>query len=81
MSGAVKNPARVRAGTLGMRARWGPRRVIHLGDLSAEQREVVVALVDATKAVLLTQNREAAPAIVSPGTAKSEGHGNDRPTL
>jgi hypothetical protein len=62
MLSAVKDPKKVaagkagsredkaRAGALGARKRWGPRRVVRLDDLTPEQRAVVMALVDAAKA-------------------------------
>ena len=37
-------------GYLGARRRWGPRRILNLGDLSREQREIVNALVDVQRA-------------------------------
>jgi hypothetical protein len=46
----TKDPAKVRAGQLGMRARWGPPRVVRLDDLTPEQRRLVLALVEAAKA-------------------------------
>ncbi len=56
MSEAVlvsKNPIKVRAGRIGAEARWGPpgTRVVKIGDLTIEQRRLVLALVDAARAV------------------------------
>lgn len=47
-----KDPRKVRAGSLGARARWrGDRRVVRIDDLSPEQRRLVLALVDAARSV------------------------------
>jgi hypothetical protein len=45
----TKDPAKVAAGKAGMRARWGPPRVVRLDSLTSEQRRLVVALVEAAK--------------------------------
>ena len=51
VSTAEKNPAKVRAGTIGAAARWGPeRRQVDIRDLSPEQRRLVLALVEAARA-------------------------------
>jgi hypothetical protein len=44
-----KDPAKVKAGALGARARWGPLRIIRLDELTTEQRRLVLALVSAGK--------------------------------
>lgn len=36
-------------GKKGAEVRWGPPRRIHIGDLSADQRRLVVALVEAQR--------------------------------
>lgn len=47
---AVKNPVKVRAGTIGARTRWGTEpRVVRLDELTAPQRRLVLALVDAAR--------------------------------
>lgn len=46
---AAKDPAKVRAGELGARKRWGDPRVLRLDELTSEQRRLVLALVDAAK--------------------------------
>ena len=74
MVSATKDPAKVRAGLIGARARWGdqPARVVRLDDLTAPQRRLVLALVAAAR-------EEAATEVQSPAAAELEGHGNDRP--
>jgi hypothetical protein len=50
---AVKNPpdpVRTRAGRVAARARWGPARIIRLDGLSADERRLVVAMLEAAKA-------------------------------
>jgi hypothetical protein len=47
---APKNPVKVRAGQIGSRARWGPPRHVRLDSLTIEQRNIVLALVEAAKA-------------------------------
>lgn len=50
-----KDPVKVRAGRAGALARWhGDRRTVRLGDLTAEQRRLVLALVDAARAANVT---------------------------
>ncbi len=48
---ASKDPTKVRAGRIGAEARWGPlgTRTVKIGDLTVEQRRLVLALVDAAK--------------------------------
>jgi hypothetical protein len=46
----VKDPAKVRAGQIGAETRWHQPRVVHLDELSGEQRRLVLALVAAAKA-------------------------------
>ena len=48
---ASKDPTKVRAGRIGAEARWGPpgTRTVKLGDLTVDQRLLVMALVDAAK--------------------------------
>jgi hypothetical protein len=52
-------------GRLGAEKRWGPGRVLHLGDLTPAQRRLVAALVDAVR------KEEAAPPFER-GTADAE---------
>jgi hypothetical protein len=49
----AKNPRRVRAGLAGAAKRWGegPPRVVRLDDLTGPQRRVVLALIDAARAL------------------------------
>ena len=57
----------MRAGQAGMLARWGPEpRVIRLDDLTAAQRRLVVALVNAAR-------KEAAPGIETGTAVTTEG--------
>lgn len=51
----IKNPEKVRAGTIGASRRWGPRRVVKIGDLTPPQRRLVLALIEAAR-----EEREAA---------------------
>ena len=37
------------AGRLGAAKRWGPPRRVHLGDLTPEQREIVLAFIEAQR--------------------------------
>ncbi len=76
-----KNPTKVKAGKAGMAARWAGHipLAVRLDDLDLAQRRLVVALINAAKEAAAARE-EAAPAIVSPGAAESEGHGNVRPT-
>jgi len=45
-----KNPVKQRAGQLGARRRWGEPGVVRLDQLTAPQRRLVLALVDAARA-------------------------------
>jgi hypothetical protein len=78
VEGAIKDPKAVRRGRLGARARWDGHspRVVSLGSFTAEQRRLILALVDAAKA----ETQKAAPVVseTSTETASAEGHGNDR---
>jgi hypothetical protein len=48
---APKDPIKQAAGRAGARARWeGDRRTVRLGELTPEQRRLVLALVAAAKA-------------------------------
>jgi hypothetical protein len=49
MVSALKDPAKVRAGKAGMRARWGAPRVIRLDGLHPAVREAVAALIEAQR--------------------------------
>ena len=51
-----KNPVLVEAGRRGAERRWGLRRVVRLDDLTSEQRRLVLALVDAAKAVKVVED-------------------------
>lgn len=50
MVSATKDPTKVRAGSIGARARWGDPGVVRLDELTPPQRRLVLALVDAAKA-------------------------------
>jgi hypothetical protein len=74
----TKDPVKVRAGTIGARARWAdhqPDRV-KLSDLSSEQRRLVLALIAAARSE--SDNAKAASA-VDPETALPEVHCHARP--
>ena len=50
MTIAAKDPVKVRAGQIGARSRWGPEpRIVRLDELTAPQRRLVMALVDAAR--------------------------------
>ena len=50
MTIGIKDPAKVRAGHIGARTRWGDApRVVRLDALTAPQRRLVLALVDAAR--------------------------------
>jgi hypothetical protein len=66
------NPDKVKAGRAAALKRWGAEpRVIRLDDLTAPQRRLVIALVNAAR-------KEAAADDQGPAAASAEGHGNDR---
>lgn len=74
MTEAVKDPRKVKAGKAGMRARWGAEpRVIRLDELTAPQRRLVLALVDAAR-------KEASPVIVTSGEAQEARRASDEPS-
>jgi hypothetical protein len=64
----MKNPAKVRAGRISAAKRWGPRRVVRLDDLNADERSVVLAIVDCLA------TKKTAPAVVMPGAVATGGH-------
>jgi hypothetical protein len=70
----AKNLAKVRAGKIGARSRWGPPRVVRLHDLTPDQRRLVLALVEAART-----SEKAAAACETPATANVGGHCHDRP--
>ena len=47
--GRAKNPRHVAAGKAGMRARWGPPRVLRLDALDPVTRDIVTAIVEARR--------------------------------
>ncbi len=50
MTIATKDPRKVRAGQIGARSRWGEEpRVVRLDELTAPQRRLVLALIDAAR--------------------------------
>jgi hypothetical protein len=72
---ASKNPDKVRAGHLGAARRWAgyARTVVRIGDLTSEQRLLVLALIQAAR----ESGSERAVGEAAP-TAELGGHGNDR---
>jgi hypothetical protein len=62
MPGPIKgHPASIEAGRRGAERRWGPEpRIVRLDELTAPQRRLVLALVDAAKAEQRTPSTEAA---------------------
>jgi hypothetical protein len=74
----TKDPVKVRAGTIGARARWDGHdsKIVRLGDLTSEQRRLVLALISAAR-----ENAKAAPASETPGAAmEASGASRRRPT-
>ena len=67
-----KNPVFVESGREGARRRWGPQRVVRLDNLTAAERDVVLALVSAAK--------ETAPVTEMPGAESEVGHDRPAPT-
>jgi len=65
----IKDPAKVRAGELGATSRWGPpgTRTVKIGDLTVEQRQLVLALVAAAKSIA---PNEKAPAVTNSASAQ-----------
>jgi len=55
-----KNATKARAGLIGARRRWGDPGVIRLDELTAPQRRLVLALVDAARAERRNESPEAA---------------------
>jgi hypothetical protein len=49
MSGG--NPVFVESGRRGARRRWGPQRIVRLDELTADQRAIVQAVIDAVRSV------------------------------
>ena len=78
MNSLTKDPVKVRAGTIGAKARWDGHdtRVVRLGDLTPEQRRLVLALISAARV-----NAKAAPASVTPEAAmEASGASRRRPS-
>ena len=78
MDSPTKDPVKVRAGAIGARARWDGHdtRVVRLGDLTPEQRRLVLALISAAR-----ENAKAAPANETPEAAQEDRRvGVDHPT-
>lgn len=73
-----RNAVKQRAGLIGARARWRDHtpRVVSLNQLDPRVRAAVLALMRADEAA---RNEKAASGLETLA-AKSEGHGNDRPT-
>ena len=62
MVSTSKDPAKVAAGKAGAVARWGAPRRLQLGDLTPDQRRLVLALVEAAReANAVRQAAESAP--------------------
>jgi hypothetical protein len=47
----LRNPVRVAAGHAAANKRWGPSRIVRLDDMTGPQRRVVLALIDAARAL------------------------------
>ena len=64
----AKNPAKVRAGTLGARARWGSPRRVRLDGLKPERRLEVIALVNHMRAANAAAHAEQQPESAATGS-------------
>ena len=53
------------------RQRWGPPRLVNLGDLTPTQRRLVMAMIEAAKAHAAAETKRAAPGEAAPETAAS----------
>jgi hypothetical protein len=58
----AKNPAKVRAGRIGSRTRWGPPRILRLDTLDPVTRQIIGAILTAR------ENAKAAPDALPSGT-------------
>jgi len=69
----MTTPTRTRreAALVGARARWGPQRVLNLGDLSPEKRRLVLALVNMAREA--DAKSEAEPIEIGPAPAEVRG--------
>ena len=63
----AKDPRLVEAGRRSALVRWGPPRRLNLGDLTPDQRRLVLALVDAQRQA----NAQTAQAAGAPGAEHS----------
>jgi len=72
---ATKDPVKVRAGQLGARTRWGLPRVVRLDELTAEQRRLVLALVEAARGSEKAAGAVETPAAKTGGTHDAEPSG------
>jgi hypothetical protein len=59
----VSDPSHVARGQAGMRARWGPPRIARLDDLTPDQRNLVLALINTMKAAPVTETPGAATTV------------------
>jgi hypothetical protein len=57
----IKDPAKVRAGHVGARQRWGEPRILRLDELTPTQRRVILALIGAMNAEPAEISRPAGP--------------------
>lgn len=78
---APKDPAKVRAGKAGSRARWGEPRRVRLDALSEPVRLAVVALIEADTQARAAMQSEAPTVDETAVGAELEGHraSDDRP--
>jgi hypothetical protein len=67
----VKNPAKVRAGQIAMRARWGPPRTLRLDSLDVVTRGIIAVILSARVAAALDVPEAALFAPGAPDAAAS----------
>jgi hypothetical protein len=68
----IKDPAKVRAGQLGGRAKYADparRTCVRIGDLTSDQRRIVLALVDAARHTKTGPTNETSGPVTSGGTS------------
>lgn len=72
---AVKDPAKVRAGVAGSRARWGERRIVRLDSLDPAVAAVIRALVAAEASA---RNEKGSAVSETPAEPGAHGVGRER---
>jgi hypothetical protein len=70
----MANDLKVRAGRIGAQRRWGPRRRLNIGDLTPDQRELVLGVIEAQR-IANEVMKKAAAVRETPATADPEVRG------